>query len=448
MKITVPKEVLWILNKLNDAGYEAYVVGGCVRDSLLGREPADWDITTNAEPRQVKAIFRRTIDTGLQHGTVTVMNYGVGYEVTTYRLDGDYSDHRRPESVSFTDDLREDLRRRDFTINAMAYHPDKGLVDYFDGSGDLDKGVIRAVGDPEERFGEDALRIMRAVRFAAQLGFSIEPATREAAGKHAGELTHVSAERIETELTKLLCSPHPEEIEELYRLGITDVILPEFSLMMKTGQNSLHHYTDVGHHTIAVMQHVGPSKTMRYAALLHDVGKPVCKTTDENGVDHFKGHPMKGEPIAEEIMRRLRMDNHTIDDVKRLVLWHDFGIGAEMTPQLFRKGLSRMGLSAYPQFRELRAADIAGQSEYQREEKQENLLFMDELYREQQEKGWPLTLKELAVKGEDLKEAGIAPGPEMGEALKKLLDAVLKRPEWNNREKLLSLVRTYGIEMK
>ena len=212
MTIRIPQDVLWILNKLNQAGYEAYVVGGCVRDSLMGREPNDWDITTDAEPLQVKGLFRRTIDTGLQHGTVTVMNHGVGYEVTTYRLDGEYDDHRRPDSVTFSKNLADDLMRRDFTINAMAYHPEKGLVDLYGGTEDLEEKRIRAVGDPDARFNEDALRILRAVRFAAQLGFQIEPETREAIRKHVKELSFVSIERIETELTKLICSPHPEEI--------------------------------------------------------------------------------------------------------------------------------------------------------------------------------------------------------------------------------------------
>ncbi|MBR3537550.1 MAG: CCA tRNA nucleotidyltransferase [Eubacterium sp.] len=441
MQISIPQDVLWILRKLNQAGHEAYVVGGCVRDSLMGREPHDWDITTDAVPLAVKALFRRTIDTGLQHGTVTVMNHGVGYEVTTYRLDGDYSDHRRPESVSFTKNLEEDLKRRDFTINAMAYHPEEGLKDFFGGKEDLAAAVIRAVGDPDERFDEDALRIMRAVRFAAQLGFTIEEKTREAIRRHTKDISLVSVERIETELTKLICSPHPEEMEELYALGITAEILPEFDRMMETPQNTKYHFTDVGHHTIVVMQNVSPTKTMRYAALLHDIAKPDCKTTDEKGTDHFYGHPVKGEPMAEEILRRFRMDNRTIEDVKRLVLWHDHGIKDEMTPVRFRKGMNRMGIEYFQEFLELRLADIAGQSDYLREEKLEKTEQLKRLYQEQLDSAAPLTLKDLAVKGKDLQEAGVAPGPEMGRILKALLELVLENPDLNEKEILLEKVR-------
>ena len=441
MKIQIPQEVSWILQKLNQAGFEAYVVGGCVRDSLLGREPHDWDITTNAEPLQVKQIFKRTIDTGLQHGTVTVMNRGTGYEITTYRIDGDYSDHRRPGSVSFTGDLEEDLRRRDFTINAMAYHPDEGLKDFFDGEKDLKEGVIRAVGDPDERFNEDALRIMRAVRFAAQLGFTIEENTRAAVKAHVRELSLVSVERIETELTKLICSPHPEEIEELYQLGITAVILPEFNRMMETPQNTPYHFTDVGHHTIIVMQNVSPTRIMRYAALLHDIAKPECRFTDENGVDHFYNHPEKGEPLAEEIMRRLKLDNHTIEEVKRLVLWHDFGIKDDMTPARFRRGMNRMGIEHFPEFLELRLADMAGQSDYRKEEKLAAAELIQKLYQEQMESSSALTLKDLAVKGRDLMDAGIQAGPEMGNILKELMDMVLEDPALNEKNVLLEAAK-------
>lgn len=438
MKIFIPQDVLWILRKLNENGFEAYVVGGCVRDSILGRKPSDWDITTDAEPMQVKGIFRRTIDTGLQHGTVTVMNHGVGYEVTTYRLDGDYSDHRRPESVTFSRNLADDLMRRDFTVNAMAYHPEKGLVDLYDGLADMEARVIRAVGDPDERFDEDVLRILRAVRFAAQLGFTIEPATKAAIRNHVEDLSHVSVERIETELTKLICSPHPEEMEELYELGITAKILPEFDRMMETPQNTPYHYTDVGHHTIAVMQHVSPTKAMRYAALLHDIGKPACRTTDEAGVDHFKKHPIVGEPMAEQVLRRLKLDNKTIDSVCRLVLWHDFGINDDLTDAGFRRGMSKMGIEHFPEYLEIRRADTAGQSDYRKEEKQETINRLIRMYEKTVEAEAALTVRDLAIGGKELKEAGVPAGPRMGEILGHLLDYVLEDPARNTREELLS----------
>ena len=441
MKIRIPQDVLWILRKLNNAGYEAYVVGGCVRDSLLGREPNDWDITTSAEPLQVKALFRRTIDTGLQHGTVTVLNHGTGYEVTTYRLDGDYSDHRRPESVTFSRNLADDLMRRDFTINAMAYHPERGLVDLYGGEADLEKKLIRAVGEPEERFREDALRILRAVRFAAQLGFVIEPGTRDAIRGHVEELSYVSIERIETELTKLICSPHPEMMEELYQLGITAKILPEFDRMMETPQNTIYHRTDVGHHTIAVMQQVSSRKVMRYAALLHDVAKPDCKTTDEQGADHFYGHPAAGAEVARDVMKRLRIENRTIDDACVLVYWHDFGLKGDLNEVSFRRGVSRMGIEHFPDYLELRYADMLGQSDYQKEKKEADYQRIVGMYRQLLEEKPPLTVKDLAVNGKDLMDAGVPAGPEMGEMLKKLLDYVLEDPSRNTKEILTEYVK-------
>ena len=440
MKIIIPEEVLWILRKLNNAGYEAYVVGGCVRDSLMGREPNDWDITTSAKPLEVKALFRRTIDTGLQHGTVTVLNRGVGYEVTTYRLDGDYSDHRRPETVTYSENLADDLMRRDFTINAMAYHPEKGLVDLYGGMEDMEKKQIRAVGHADERFNEDALRILRAVRFAAQLDFTIEPETRDAIRNHVEDLGLISVERIETELTKLICSPHPEEMEELYQLGITAKILPAFDRMMETPQNTPYHFTDVGHHTIEVMKNISPEKAFRYAALLHDVAKPDCRFTDEQGQDHFYGHPMKGEPMAREIMKGLKLDNKTIDKAALLVLCHDFGLKGDLTEKAFRKGVSKMGLENVPAYLEIRRADMMGQSDYMKAEKEEAFARILAMYEKLLVEKPALTIRELAVSGKDLMDAGVPAGPKMGEILKQLLELVLEDPGRNTREELLKEV--------
>ena len=446
MKIKVPGEVQGMLNELNNAGYEAYVVGGCVRDALLGRKPHDWDITTSAEPLQVKKLFRRTIDTGLKHGTVTVMIKNTGYEITTYRTDGDYSDHRRPESVTFSRNLSDDLMRRDFTINAMAYHPEKGLVDLYGGVTDMEQKRIRAVGDPDARFDEDALRIMRAVRFAGQLGFTVEEETAAAIRKHAKDLSYVSKERIEAELTKLICSPHPEKIEEMYSPGITAEILPEFDRMMETPQNTPYHFTDVGHHTIAVMQNIEPTKILRYTALLHDVGKPQCKTTDENGVDHFKLHPIVGAKMAEPILRRLKMDNFTIESVCRLIYWHDFGINDDLTLSGMRRGLSRMGAEHFEDYMKIRNADMEGQSDYRREEKEQTVERIREMYETVMAEGNALTVKDLAVKGKDLMDAGIPAGPGMGEVLSYLLEEVLEDPSQNERELLLQKAKIYYSE--
>ena len=295
MKITLPDDVKQIIETLEQHGYEGYAVGGCVRDSILGRIPNDWDITTSATPQQVKKLFPRTVDTGIQHGTVTVLMGKEGYEVTTYRVDGEYEDARHPKEVTFTANLEEDLRRRDFTINAMAYNDSEGLVDVFGGRADIEQKVIRCVGNAEERFGEDALRIMRAVRFSAQLGFTVDPDTAEAAKKLAGTLSKISAERIQTELVKLLVSPHPDYLRYAWEYGITAVVLPEFDRTMETPQNNPHHCYNVGEHTLEALRNIEADKTLRLAALFHDFGKPQTHTTDADGIDHFHGHAKSSE---------------------------------------------------------------------------------------------------------------------------------------------------------
>ncbi len=279
--IDAPISVMKIIETLEQAGFEAYAVGGCVRDSLLGRNPSDWDITTSARPEQVKALFSHTIDTGIRHVTVTVMLEHVGYEVTTYRIDGEYEDSRHPKEVIFTPLLTEDLKRRDFTINAMAWNPRAGIIDEFGGMEDLDEGIIRCVGSPEERFSEDALRMMRAVRFSAQLGYEIEPATKAAIRKLAPNLTHVSAERIQVELVKLVESMHPDYLRVAYETGITRVVLPEFDLCMETEQHNPHHCYTVGEHMLHSMLAVSSNRYLRLAMLLHDIAKPEKKKTDE-----------------------------------------------------------------------------------------------------------------------------------------------------------------------
>jgi len=450
MKINLPENVSYIIDRLEAAGYEAYAVGGCVRDSVLGRKPKDWDITTSARPEEVKRLFKRTVDTGLQHGTVTVLCRGeikgfIGYEVTTFRLDGDYADHRRPDKVEYTTELSEDLMRRDFTINAMAYSDKTGIVDIYGGMEDIERGVIRCVGNPDERFSEDALRIMRGVRFAAELGFEIDESTREAMRAHVTELMFVSAERIEVELTKLLVSAHPEEIEEAYRLGITEVILPEFDVMMDTPQNTPYHLYDVGHHTIEVMKAIPQDsanlKVLRYSALLHDTGKPDVKTTDEYGTDHFKGHNVVSEKIADRIMHRLKMDNSTIEQVKRLVYWHDFGLNGDLTKAGFRRGMSKMGIDYFDDLMVLKKADMEGQSDYKIDERMEILESFQEMYDEVMDEKQCLTLRELAIGGTELMSIGVPAGPEMGRILHRLLDAVLERPELNDSKTLLDMAR-------
>ena len=438
MQLAIPKKAEFILHTLEKAGYEAYVVGGCVRDCILGRSPDDWDITTSARPEQVKELFRRTVDTGIVHGTVTVMLEKEGFEVTTYRLDGEYEDGRHPKEVSFTASLTEDLKRRDFTINAMAYNPSRGLVDLFGGIRDLQERVIRCVGDPMERFTEDALRILRAVRFSAQLGFSIEENTRQGLICLAQNLKHVSAERIQTELLKLLVSPHPDYLRRAYENGITKIVLPEFDACMQTGQNTPHHCFSVGEHTLQSMVSIRADKVLRLTMLLHDVGKPVVKRTDENGRDHFKTHGSVGEKMAVGILRRLKMDNDTIGKVSRLIKWHDYRPNPDLVS--VRRAVHKVGEDIFSMYLEVQRADILAQSQYCREEKLERLEGVKACYEEILAKQQCLSLKNLALTGKDLIDHGYRPGKEIGETLNMLLEHVLEFPQDNTKEILLKLV--------
>ena len=400
MKLTIPSNAEKILHILEENGYEAYVVGGCVRDSILGRNPNDWDITTSASPQQVKELFQRTVDTGLQHGTVTVLMDKEGYEVTTYRVDGDYEDGRHPKQVMFTSSLEEDLKRRDFTINAMAYHPERGLVDLFHGMEDMEHKIVRCVGDPMERFHEDALRILRAVRFSAQLGFTIEEKTKAGIQALAPNLKCVSAERIQTELVKLLVSPHPDYL----RVAL-----------------------------------VRPDKVLRLTMLLHDIAKPVMRKTDENGRDHFKMHAPEGEKMAKSILRRLKFDNDTISKVSRLIKYHDDRPMPEM--RSVRRAVNRIGEDLFPMYLEVQEADMLAQSEYRREEKSARLKGVAECYHKVVEEKQCVSLKTLAVTGRDLIQAGYKPGPELGEVLKEMLEHVLEEPSDNTKEKLMEFIK-------
>ena len=439
MKIELPRTVVLIIKNLQRHGYDAYAVGGCVRDSILNRKPEDWDITTSAKPEQVKRIFRRTVDTGIEHGTVTVLIGKDGFEVTTYRVDGLYEDGRHPKEVTFTSRLEEDLKRRDFTINAMAYNDDERLVDAFGGMRDLNYHLIRCVGDPKERFSEDALRILRAVRFSAQLAFPIEPETAEAIKSLAPNLEKISAERIQAELVKLLVSDHPERIQDACELGITKVVLPEWDDMVGVKQNTPHHKYDVAAHTVHALQNVKNDKVLRLTMLFHDMGKPVMKTTDENGRDHFKGHAIASEQIAKTVMKRLKFDNDTIRKVTKLVAYHDYRM--EPTGANVRRAMHEIGVELFPYYLAVRLADTKAQSSYERRGKLENIIQIRELYRNALRNKECVTLKDLAVTGTDLINLGIAPGKELGTLLNELLDMVIEDPAWNQKGKLCDYVK-------
>lgn len=435
LEIEIPQGAAWVLEQLRDAGYEAYVVGGCVRDSLLHRMPDDWDITTSAKPEDTKRIFRRTVDTGIQHGTVTVMVDRTGYEVTTYRIDGEYADGRHPEHVTFTASLLEDLKRRDFTINAMAYSPAEGLVDEFDGIGDINRRVIRAVGDPVQRFTEDALRMMRAIRFSAQLDYRIDEDTREGIRLLAPNLQKVSAERIRVELEKLLLSEHPEELKEAYELGLLRQFLPELSECMECGQNNPHHCLSVGDHILCAVKAARRDKVLRLALLLHDIAKPQVKTTDENEIDHFHGHAARSAALADRILRDLKYDNQTREAAVRLIAWHDCNLGDSL-PEI-RKSISELGEEWFLPLLEVKTSDVEAQSDYQRDEKLDKIEYWRNAFEEIRRAGDCLSLKDLAVSGKDLIAAGAAPGKEIGRILHEMLEEVLREPAHNTREYLL-----------
>ena len=443
MRIEIPKSVLEILEELNKAKYEAYIVGGCVRDYLLGEEPADWDITTNATPDKVKEVFGKTVDTGIKHGTVTVIKKGIGYEVTTYRIDGEYEDSRHPKNVEFTASLEEDLKRRDFTINAMAYHPEYGLVDLFGGREDLDNKLIRAVGSARERFSEDALRMMRAVRFAAKLGFEIEADTYEAIKELAPTISKISAERIQVEMTKLLVSNNPYKFKMFYETGLTKVFMPEFDRTMETEQNHPHHQYSVGEHILHSLEYVPSDKVLRLTMLFHDIAKSETVTIDKKGITHFYGHQEKSGQMAENILKRLKYDNDTIASVYTLAANHDRDILPNKAS--VRRAMNRFGKELTMMLMQVKYADVMAQSMYKREEKLKLIDDVNEVCQQVIDESECFQLSMMAVSGRDLIEAGIAPGKQIGIILNEMLDDVLDNPEHNERTYLLD---TYVLSKK
>lgn len=462
MIIQMPDKVKEIIQTLVDHGYEAYAVGGCVRDSILGRIPGDWDITTSAKPEQVKQLFRRTIDTGIEHGTVTIMLDKDGFEVTTYRIDGEYEDNRHPKNVEFTSNLVEDLKRRDFTINAMAYNDHEGIVDKFHGLEDIKSKIIRCVGNPNERFDEDALRILRAIRFAAQLDFTIESETEAAIEKKTDFLRNISAERIRVELEKLLVSKHPEKLIHAYRLGITDVVIPEFDKMMVTPQNMSSHIYGVGEHSIAAVQavqklfanvpYVEDAKEqdtfcldhklqaiLCFTMLLHDCGKPSKRQTDEDGMDHFYGHAQESAVLAKKILRRLKYDNYTIDTASALIEYHDYPLTTDKTE--LRRAVNKIGVDLMELLFLVQEADALAHAKDACEARLQSLYQVKEVYREICEANDCLQLKDLAVTGKDLMEIGFKQGKQLGIILKQLLEHVLENPQDNKKKLLLDYAK-------
>ncbi len=436
-KIIYPENVGYIIDKLNERGFEAFLVGGCVRDSILGKTPYDWDITTNARPETVKNIFDKTYDTGIKHGTVSVAVDNVFFEVTTYRIDGEYKDSRRPENVSFTSSLRADLARRDFTINAMAYNPQTGLVDYFDGLKDLQERQIKAVGNPGLRFLEDALRMLRAIRFSAQLGFSIEKGTFMAITENSGSIRNISRERIRDEVNKLITSPNPSCFNNLYKSGLLAHIMPEFVPCYSTEQNNPYHVYNVAEHIIHTVEAVESTGILRWTMLLHDIGKPARKTTDEKGIDHFYGHPEVSTRMADRILNDLRFDKDSIKKILTLVKYHDIDIFD--TKRSVRRVANKVGENLFLQLIEVQRADAMGQNPVFLDKTLEKLDNIKRIYSEIKERHECLSLSQLALNGDDLISLGMKPGKEMKEVLNYLFELVLENPELNERDKLIEL---------
>ncbi|MBR6761872.1 MAG: CCA tRNA nucleotidyltransferase [Oscillospiraceae bacterium] len=437
----LPSAVQAAIERLQQHGFEAYIVGGCVRDALLHTTAQDWDLTTNAHPEQILQCFHdfHVIETGMQHGTVTVIIDAMPLEITTYRVDGAYTDHRRPDSVQFTTSLTEDLARRDFSINAMAYHPQKGLIDPFGGQQDLAAKTISCVGDPTQRFQEDGLRILRALRFASRLDFSIAEETAKAIHQQKDLLHHISAERIFSELTKLLCGNAASK-QLLQYPDVLFTVLPTLQPMYQFDQKNPYHAYDVYTHTCMVIENVPPQPALRWAALLHDSGKPHTFTMDARG-GHFYNHAEHSVVIAKEILMQLKSDRKTMDRVLTLVKHHDTVFSGSETQM--KRLAHRLGTDGLRDLILLHRGDVSAQAEHLRQERlaQSDMLLtlLDELER----KNTCLTFRDLHISGDDLIAMGMQPGVALGNCLRRLLDAVLDNQLSNDKAALMEAAAQY-----
>lgn len=444
MIVKIPPPVDSILQILTRYEFDACVVGGCVRDSLLGKKPSDWDVATSALPEETMSALGgfSVIESGLKHGTVTVLSAGMPVEVTTYRIDGTYSDGRRPNTVTFTRRLWEDLSRRDFTVNAMACRRTGELVDEFGGQNDLNRKIIRCVGDPDLRFREDGLRVLRALRFASVLDFAIEPETANSLVKNRSMLDIIAQERIASEFTKLLCGAGVERVLREYREVVAEFI-PEIRASFGFAQNNPHHSCDVWEHTLKGVASIEPDPVLRLTMFLHDLGKPFCYSEDASGTGHFYGHPEKSAELAESILKRLRCSRKTISTAVLLVRQHDLSLPD--SGKILRRRLNRLGEENLRRLIKVRAADTLAKSPEDRQklpllDKTEEVL--EHILQEKQ----CFALRDLAVNGGDLIGAGIPQGGEVGRQLSLLLDAVIDGKCPNRREELLNYAKRVGKE--
>lgn len=447
MTMDMPKNVDTAINLLQSAGFEAYAVGGCVRDSLLGKTPNDWDITTSAKPEDMKSVFAdfHCIDTGIKHGTVTVVIDGEPLEITTFRLDGEYEDNRHPKSVTFTSNLGADLGRRDFTVNAMAYSKMTGTVDLFGGQNDLKNKIIRCVGDPDRRFNEDALRILRALRFASALDFEIEEKTAQSLLKNCALLGNISEERIAKELLKLVCGKGAKRILTDFAPVLFE-ILPELQPMYKNSHDNPHHCYDIYEHTLIAVESIDPEPTLRFAMLLHDCGKPAVKKFDENGVAHFYGHQRISAEISAQILARLKVSNKFRDEILFLVSNHDRWELYENTEKMPRY-LSKFGLDGVLKLLKVMCADVLAQSPEYRY-RLDQIADAEEIAKNLAVQKPCLSLRELQINGRTLMDIGIPQGRKLGAVLAQLLDEVIDGVTKNTQEALTTRAREIYSEMK
>lgn len=447
MTMDMPKNVDIAINLLQSAGFEAYAVGGCVRDSLLGKTPNDWDITTSAKPEDMKSVFAEfhCIDTGIKHGTVTVVIDGEPLEITTFRLDGEYEDNRHPKSVTFTSNLGADLGRRDFTVNAMAYSKKTGTVDLFGGQNDLKNKIIRCVGDPDRRFNEDALRILRALRFASALDFEIEEKTAQSLLKNRALLGNISEERIAKELLKLVCGKGAKRILTDFSPVLFE-ILPELQPMYKNSHDNPHHCYDIYEHTLIAVESINPEPTLRFAMLLHDCGKPAVKKFDENGVAHFYGHQRISAEISAQILARLKVSNKFRDEILFLVSNHDRWELYENTEKMPRY-LSKFGLDGVLNLLKVMRADVLAQSPEYRY-RLDQIADAEEIAKNLAAQKPCLSLSELQINGRTLMDIGIPQGRKLGAVLAQLLDEVIDGVTKNTQEALTTRAREIYSEMK
>lgn len=442
MKIQIPAQVEFIIRKLSGSGYEAYLVGGCVRDAILGENPQDWDIATSALPEEAKTALCgcKLIETGLKHGTITVVVDGIPVEITTYRIDGEYLDNRHPKEVRFTPSLKEDLARRDFTINALAYNQTDELIDCFNGIADIANKKIRCVGEPSLRFQEDSLRILRALRFSSVLGFCIDKKSSDCIFQFYPLLDRIARERIQSEFSKMLCGKNAENILREYRIVIQQ-FLPDIAPMAGFRQNNPHHIYDVWEHTLKSVSAVNPTPILRLTMLLHDIGKPLCYTQDENKVGHFYGHAEISANIARKALTNLKYDNHTVDSVTELVKLH--GLALSPDEKLIKRRLNQLGEEKLRLLLKVKAADIEAKSPNYRNRLLE-IKEIESVINRIIEQNQCFSIKDLRVNGKDLLSVGIPEGPEVGRTLSSLLQAVIDGQCSNDFHSLIS----YAQEMK